>query len=186
MSLIILLLSCTNSGLGLNPTADTGPLTVGCPWEGEWELAVVDCGSFPYADEWNGTYDDAEMVITAEGENSCAVAFSWSSGTCSEEEAWEIVPTIPELTEDEEDEWEYDGRATVNYQGITSCDPDGCEFEQGEMSFTEAACEEGDRTISQEIEIDTSIDDQLKIEGLLNDPGRHDCQLGLVTTWRRK
>jgi len=186
MSLIILMLGCTNSGLGLNPTADTGPLTVGCPWEGEYELAVVECGAFPYADEWDSTYDSAEMVITAEGENGCAVEFTWKSATCEESEAWKITPTIPELTEDEEDEWSYDGKATVSYEGITECDPAGCEFEQTEMSFTSSPCEEGDRVISQEIEIDESIEDQIKVEGLLNDPGRHDCALGLVTTWRKK
>jgi len=185
MSMFILLLSCTNSGLGLNPTADTGPLTIGCPWEGEWKLAVVECGSFPYADEWNSSYDDAEMVIAAEGDG-CTVEFEWSSGTCEEKEAWTITPIVPELTEDEEDSYEYDGKATVSYGGITECDPGACEFEQSEMTFNSSPCEEGDRTITQEIEIDTSIDDQLKIEKLLNDPGRHDCALGLVTTWTRK
>ncbi len=178
---------CTNSGLGVVFTADTGPVTVGCPWEGEWELAVVECSSFPYNDKWDATYDSAEMVIEADGANGCNVEFTWSAATCAEEEAWVITPTIPEFTEDEDPkEWDYDGKATVSYEGITDCAPAECEFEQSEMTFNSSPCDEGDRKLSEQIEIDTSIDDQLTIDGLLDDPGRHDCVLGLRTTWTRK
>jgi hypothetical protein len=181
-----LLFSCTNSGLGVVQTADTGPISVGCPFEGEWELTVVECSSFPYNDKWDATYDDVTMEIEQDGE-ACKVDFRWSSATCTEEEQWTITPTVPEFTEDQDPKlWEYDGKATVSYEGISDCDPGSCEFEQSEMSFTSEPCDEGDRKLSASIEVDMEIDDQLTIEGLLDDPGRHDCVLGLRTTWVRK
>lgn len=184
----LLLASCTNSGLGLVQTADTGPLTVGCPWEGDWELVVVECSSFPYNEKWDSVYDNVTMSIEADGDNGCAVDFSWSAATCSETESWRIDPVIPDFTEDEDpDEWSFDGKAEVTYGGIDSCDPAGCDFDQGDMSFSSDTCSEGDRDgLSADIEIDDSKDDQLTIEGLLDDPGRHDCVLGLKTTWTRK
>ena len=190
LTLFFALLSCTNSGLGKSPTGDTGPDFADCPWEGEWELRVVNCGEFntAYA-PWDATYDEATLEISRnnEGAGGCDAVFTWSNAVCAEEEVWEILPLYPELTEDQETSTvPWDGTARVSMKGISDCSPEGCRIDPVDMEVQKDACEEGERVLTIEVEVDDSIPDQLEITGLFSDPGRSDCPLDLRTSWVKK
>jgi hypothetical protein len=187
LTLWLMLLSCTNSGLGKSPTADTGPDIADCPWEGDWELTIVYCGgSFTY-NEWFPAYDESTMSIARSGDGGCEVAFTWASDECAEEEQWALTPLYPELTEDQETSTvPYDGSARLTLGGISDCSPEGCAFDLGDMDLVDEPCEEGDRAVTLDVSVDDSTTDQLEIEGLFGDPGRHDCPLTLTTVWVRK
>jgi hypothetical protein len=181
-----MLSACTNSGLGVNNTADTGPTTVDCPWEGTWELTIVECGSFPYSD-WFPTYTDSTLEISTASDGGCNAVFTWSGSECAEEEQWKITPDYPELTENQETSTVFwFGDTTVSYQGISNCSPDACLFDMKDMDVVDQPCEEGDRVVSQKVNVNTDIDNQLEIKGLFGDPGRTDCPLDLNTVWVKK
>ena len=187
LTLFLILASCSNSGLGKENTADTGPDIVDCPWEGEWELIIVNCGaSFAYSD-WFLTYYDSGMEIARSPDGGCDVTFSWSSDVCAEEEQWSITPQYPELTEDQETSTvPYNGDARLTLGGISDCSPAECSFDPKDMDINEKPCEEGDRQVTLDIEVDDETTDQLTISGMFSDPGRTDCPLSLTTVWTRK
>jgi len=163
-------------------TADSTAPGPECPWVGTYELTATSCGSsaFAYDAEWAAVYSDAEMVLSTGQDGRCDVAFTWGSATCSETEAWAFTPAVDSTTGLDV------GEVGVDYLGITECAPAGCTIDQAPMGIAGSACAVGDRTSSDQIVIDDSVADQLIIEGLLDDGDRHDCAIGLNTTWRRR
>lgn len=153
--------------------ADSTPIGgPGCPWEGRWVLDGVMCAEFPFDPKWDSVYDQVTLRLDEE-RGGCEATFVAASSSCEEVERWRWEPSVTL------------GLAEVVYEGITACDPAACTMGQGDMTYDDTACAVGDRAgRSAAISVD-DLSDTLVVEGLLDDPGRHDCVLGLRTTWRR-
>jgi len=181
--LITALLACTNSGLGKNPTGDTGPDVADCPWEGEWELSSVKCGSGLDYDKWFDSYADNTMEISAAEGGGCDVEFTWSAAKCAEKEQWLFTPKYPE-----ESTVQWSGETEWINQGISECSPASCSFDTTAVGVGDSPCSEGDREKIEvlKVYVDMSVDNQITVEDLFDDADRADCPLGLVTTWVKK
>ncbi len=181
--LITALLACTNSGLGNNPTGDTGPDVVECPWVGEWQLSSVKCGSGLDYDKWFDSYADNTMEISVAEGGGCDVEFTWSAAKCAEKEQWLFTPRYPE-----ESTVQWSGETEWINQGISECSPASCTFDTTAVGVGDSPCSEGDREKIEvlKVYVDTSVDNQITVEDLFDDADRADCPLGLVTTWVKK
>lgn len=177
---ISMLMACTNSGLGKTSTGDTG--VEPCPWEGEWEMTSVRCGTIPDEyEKWTNAYADSVMVITTGADGICEVEFTWSAAKCAEKEEWTLDPDYPEQST-----VQWNGDTLWVNQGVTECSPPSCTFDTSGMSdVAHEPCAEGNRENAQTftVKVDSSIDGQLEIEDLFSDTERSDCPLGLQTTW---
>jgi len=111
---LLLLAGCTNSSLG---QPDLGDDT--CPYEGEWALLDVSCGSFGAFAPFYERFDHAALVLTS-AQAGCTAQVTLEGGECVASERWaltfdEVDPEIGELQS----------------TGILTCDPVGCSFGAG-------------------------------------------------------
>jgi hypothetical protein len=162
---------CTFGSTTTNPATE-GP---GCPWVGVWTLADVQCAGFTFLDKWASVYDSTTLRIEAEGDG-CSVRYDWTSATCDGSEAWSLEPVVPAGN------WGlFEGDARLTPLGPPTCTPEACEVPEGFMPADPCVTEAPDLD-TVEVNIQYTADG-LMAEGLLDDPQRHDCELGLRTTW---
>ena len=168
MLLWTVLAACSNSGLGQPPTTpstgDTAAVVVDeCPWVGRWTLQAVRCSSFDYTD-WYDDYTGATLDVAQADEGGCDLVVTLSGATCEESEDWHMTSPVGINVD-------------VTYNGIASCNPDGCTF-----NGTDEPCAVGDRAGGGET---ISVDDatgELQIVGALAHTAEG-CQLDVVTIW---
>ena len=172
--------ACTNSGLGGGLTEDSGGATVptntgssarSCPWEGTWDMTQVWCIGIDATEDWEASYNITRIKVSDAGDGACAVEYTLRNDQCVEKEDWDVTPN------DATDE------LVVDFKGISSCDPAGCQFFGGDDS-----CSEGDRTDGEStLEFEEIQDGLIRITGLLVPNFPSTCPDNDVTTqWVRQ
>lgn len=179
-SAITIATACTNSGLSGIPSTDTGATTAPtntsptggeCPWEGTWDMTQVWCIGIDATEDWEASYNITRIKISDAGEGACAVEYTLRNDLCVEKEDWEITPNT---ATDE---------LSVDFKGISSCDPAGCQF-----FGSDEACNEGDRTSGETtLEFEEIQDGLIRVTGLLVPNFPSSCPDDDVTTqWVRQ
>lgn len=171
---LLLLISCTNSGLDRPNTTDTGDDgnkkgggkdKENCPFVGDWELDSINCSTFPY-DAWFDTFDSASLSIDHDSDGGCIVVSTLEGEDCEQVEEWHFDKPV-------------DTDVDVTYNGIESCSPDTCSFDPKLPD-----CEEGARTGSETLVINDETGD-LTAEGLFADMASG-CPLTVFTVWKKQ
>lgn len=172
--------ACTNSGLGGIASTDTGATTAPtntaptggeCAWEGTWDMTQVWCIGIDATEDWEASYNITRIKISDAGEGACTVEYTLRNDLCVEKEDWEITP---DSATDE---------LSIDFKGISSCDPAGCQFFGGDD-----ACNEGDRTSGEStLEFEEIQDGLIRITGLLVPNFPSSCPDDDITTqWVRQ
>ena len=171
MFLWLFLLACVGENVVRQPLGEGG---VGggaaggsCSITGVYELTSYKCGSFDMTADFFAARSRTQISITENAISGCDVLFRWQqSGVCDESEVWSMSDPV-------------EGESTVQFEGIDSCTPQGCAFEEE----GDAACAIGDRSMVGTVAVLSNEGNTLVLENAL--AAKWDCALEDVTTWQR-